>query len=314
MYARTRFSTIAALIVAVSSVGSFAADAPVLLSWKFKKGEQRHYVSEQKTSTEGEFGGQAIKNEIKQTLDMRWDIDSVASDGTAQMTQTVTRVRMSISRPGAAPIEYDSSSKEAPAAAAQLAAVFKPLVGKPIKLKMSPRGTISDVTLPEGMAEELKKTPGPAASMLNEESFKQMTGASTLEFADHPVKKGDTWKRTASTPNPATGGKQLIDVSYTFRGTEKENGRQVDKIDMTMKTSFAPGGAGAPQIEISDQQSEGKIDFDHTAGHIIQSRAKVKMVMAITVMGTKVDQTATSEAVMRLADGADDKQASESAK
>lgn len=38
------------------------------------------------------------------------------------------------------------------------------------------------------------------------------------------------------------------------------------------------------------------------------------MVMAITVMGTKVDQTATSEVMMRLADGADDKQAAESAK
>lgn len=300
MYARSLSSAVIGLVVAVSSLGALAADDPVMLSWKFKKGDQRHYVAEQKTSTETEFQGQTITGEFTRTFDMRWAVDSVGADGTAQLALTITRVRLKTTSPGAAPIEYDSSSKEAPPAmAAKVAAVFKPLVGKPINLKMSPRGVISEITLPE-------------ASILHKESFKELSGASTLEFADHPVKKGDAWKRMAATPSPDAGGKRTTDVTYTFQGTEKENGKQIDKIDMTMKTSIAPGGKWTKQI--TDQQSEGKIDFDHVAGHIIQSRAKAKTVMTSTVRGTKVDITTTSEVMMRLDDGADDQQGSESAK
>lgn len=55
MYARSLSSSVAGLVVAVSCLGALAADDPVLLSWKFKKGDQRHYVAEQKTSTEGKL-------------------------------------------------------------------------------------------------------------------------------------------------------------------------------------------------------------------------------------------------------------------
>ncbi|HEX7449328.1 MAG TPA: hypothetical protein VF306_17365 [Pirellulales bacterium] len=71
-----------------------------------------------------------------------------------------------------------------------------------------------------------------------------------------------------------------------------------------MKTAVAPGGAGSLQTEIKDQKSEGDIDFDRAAGHVAKSYAKVKLSLAITIMGTKVDQVATNETTMRLADGA----------
>jgi hypothetical protein len=296
-----------ALALAASTLVAWtaAADDAVTLAWKFKKGQQLGYVVEQSTTSEGQFAGQTIKSTVSQTMDMQWTIDSVAADGIAQMTQTISRVRLKVTQPGAPGIEYDSSSKEAPqGAAAQIGAVFKLLVGKPVKLKMSPRGTISDVTLPEGLAEEMKKSAGPTGAMLNEESFKQMTGASTIEFADHPVKKGDTWQSKATMSNPAAGGKQTTNTTYTYQGTEKEHGKQIDRIDVSLKTSIAPAGAGSPQIEIKDQKSEGDIDFDRAAGHVVKSHAKLKMSMAINLMGTKVDQTATTETTMRLADGA----------
>lgn len=306
MLSRALFSALAAFVLALFTHGHAAADEAVTLAWKFNKGEKLHYVVEQKMSTEGKIGGQTIKNDVEQTIDVDWDIDDVAADGTAQMTQIVSRVRLKVTSPGGPGLEYDSSSKEAPQpAAAPVAGVFKAMVGKRIKMKMSALGKISDVTLPEGMAEELKNAPaqGPAKAMLNEESFKQMTGASTLEFADHPVKKGDTWQRKTSMSNPAAGGKQTTEVTYTYQGREEQSKKQIDKIELKMKTAMEP--AGGLQIEVKDQKSEGEIDFDHTAGHVMKSHAKVKMAMVITVMGQKIDQDATNETTMRLADGGD---------
>lgn len=317
MLSRALLPAVAASVFAFVTHGYAAADDAVTLAWKFKKGEKLHYVVEQNTSSEGKFGGQEFKSDFKQTLDMAWSVDEVAADGTAHMTQTVTRARLKISQPGGLPgIDYDSASKEAPqGAAAPVATVFKVLVGKNIKLKMSPRGKISEVALPEGMAEELKKTQGavPGAT-LTEESFKEMTGASTLEFADHPVKKGDTWQRKTSVANPQAGGKQTTEITYTYQGTEKKDGKQIDKIDMTMKTSLAPGGAGAPQVEIKDQQSEGEVDFDRHSGHVIKTQATVKMTMALNVMGQKIDQTVTSDTAMRLADGKEAEKSSDDEK
>jgi hypothetical protein len=251
---------------------------------------------------------------MTQTIDMQWDIDSVASDGTAQMTQTISRARLKVAQPGGQGIEFDSSSKSPPQGpAAQIGTIFKVLVGKPVKLKMSPRGTISDVTLPEGMADEMKKAAGqgPGAAMLNEEFFKQVTGASSIEFADHPVKKGDTWQRKTTTSNPAAGGKQTTDTTYTYQGTKPQDGTQVGKIDVKLKTAIQPAGSDSPQVEIKDQQSEGDIDFDRTAGHVLKSHAKLKMSMSITAMGNKIEQSVTSETTMRVADGEDAKSAEE---
>lgn len=304
----------ALVVVAIANLGVCAApaDDAVTLAWKFKKGERLNYVVEQNTTTDGQFAGQAIKNTVSQTIDMQWNIDSVASDGSAQMSQTISRARLKVSQPGAPGIEFDSSSKEPPqAAAAQIGTIFKVLVGKPVKLKMSPRGTISDITLPEGMAEEMKKAAGqgPGAAMLNEEFFKQMTGSSSIEFADHPVKNGDSWQRKVTTANPLAGGKQTTDTTYTYQGAKPLDGKQVDKIDVKLKTAIEGAGADAPKMEIKDQQSEGNIDFDRAAGHVLKSHAKLKMSMTINVMGTKIDQTVTSETTMRLGGGDDAKNA-----
>lgn len=316
MHSRAIFSAVAALVFASLMHSSSAADDAVTLAWKFKKGEKLHYVIQQNSINDGKFGGQSIKSETKQTLNMEWNVDEVDDDGTAEMTQTITRARLKVTAPGLPAVDYDSASEEAPKGlAAQFAAAFKALVGKKVKLKMSPQGTISDVKIPEGLADELKKAggPGPAAAF-DEESFKQMTGNSTLQFADHPVKKGDTWQHKTTMSNAQLGAKQTTEITYTYQGTEKKDGKQIDNIEMTMKAAIAPPGAGGPQIEIKDQQSSGTIEFDHKAGRVIKSQANGKMTMAINIMGTKIDQSVTNEAVTHLTDGKEAEESSDDEK
>ena len=69
MYARSLLSAFAGLVVAASCLGAVAADAPVLLSWKFKKGDQRHYVFERKMSFEVNDDGQASEIESWETIE-----------------------------------------------------------------------------------------------------------------------------------------------------------------------------------------------------------------------------------------------------
>ncbi|HQU42879.1 MAG TPA: DUF6263 family protein [Pirellulales bacterium] len=319
MSTRALFTTATALLLATSTLAAnaAAADEAVKLSWKFEKGEKLHYVVEQNTATEAQFAGQSIKNDMKQTLDLEWTVNDVAGDGTAHLTQTIRRVRLKMSQPGAPGVEYDSSSKEAPQGfAAQMAGVYKVLVDKPIKVKMSPLGTVGDVTLPEGLADEMKRSagPGPAAAMFNEDVVKQMVGGPVFVLADHAVKKGETWKHQAAMSNPQIGGKSTIEFTFTYLGTEKRDGKDFDKIGMSMKMSITPAGAGAPTVEIKSQQSEGDIDFDRAAGRLQKIRTKSKMAMAITAGGTKLDHGITSDNSMRLTDGEDDEKASETEK
>ncbi|MFQ5733898.1 MAG: hypothetical protein ACE5KM_18320, partial [Planctomycetaceae bacterium] len=53
------------------------------LRWKLKKGQTLNYVMTQKMNMTTMAGGMALNIKMTNTMDMRWKIETVKSDGTA---------------------------------------------------------------------------------------------------------------------------------------------------------------------------------------------------------------------------------------
>ena len=75
---------------------ALGADA---LRWKFIPGETLKYTMVQQTSQGMKAQGQEFKTALNQTVDLHWDVKGV-TNGVADMTQTIDRVRTKIEGPG----------------------------------------------------------------------------------------------------------------------------------------------------------------------------------------------------------------------
>ena len=107
--------------------------------------------------------------------------------------------------------------------------------------------------------------------------------------------------------NAAAGARPLKVLPILNRPCHNRARNPTDSFCPEFRHERSRDFAGSLQTEIKDQKSEGNIDFDRTAGHVVRSHAKVKLSMSITIMSTKIDQTATNETTMRLAEDAGDK-------
>src|SRR3954463_15269487 len=73
-----------------------SASRAATLQWKFQPGATLHYTMDQRTVTSLKTGPQDVKTTMSQQIDMDWTVKKVNTDGSAELTQTVTRVHTKI--------------------------------------------------------------------------------------------------------------------------------------------------------------------------------------------------------------------------
>ena len=164
--------------------------------------------------------GQEFKTILNQTVDLHWSVKSVASDGVADMSQTIDRVRTKVEGPGNS-FEFDSQSGKAPEGpiASLLTPMLKALVGAEFTFKMNGRGELSDIKVPQKLLDSLRQA-GPAATaggMFSEEGMKNLISQSSLTLPEGPFEKGKSWTQQAKVPVPMIGT-MVMDKTYTFEG------------------------------------------------------------------------------------------------
>jgi hypothetical protein len=289
----------AALAAAFLATAAGRADA-VTLRWKFKPGESLHYQMDQKTVTQIKANGQEIKTTLSQTIDSTWTVESVGSDGTADMAQTLDRVRTKIESAFGA-LEYDSAAGKDPEGpiAAGVVPLLKALVGAKFRYKMNPQGELSDVKVPEGLVQKLKEA-GPAAanvSMFSEEGLKNLINQSSLSLPKEDLTKGKTWVRESKIP-AAPIGTMILEKTYRYEGPT-EGG---EKIGLTVKMGLEPTPGNNIDVKVGDQKGEGSFIFDNNAGRVASSTVTEKMEMIIKVMNQEVNQSTDSTSSMKLID------------
>ena len=87
------------------------------------------------------------KMKVDTTMEMDWVVDSVDEQGVAQMTHTITRLKMRLETLGAPPVEFDTASTEQPVGTARYFEAASRLVGVKLNVAMTDRGEIENVKL-----------------------------------------------------------------------------------------------------------------------------------------------------------------------
>ena len=250
-----------------------ADEAPLL--WKFAAGDEHPYRMIQNmdmimTPPSGE-----IKTGVKQQIDMTWRIEAVDEAGAAVVTQRIVRVQMDMEAPGPMEIHYDTASEKAPTGfAAMLAPMFKAMSDSPFKWTMSPRGEISNVEIPPGVGEALKKLSGGAmmGDLTTDKGFKQMMQQQVLILPNPgELQPGHKWSTAAEMENPQFGTISTK-MSYTYQGPRTVKGEEFEVFKPQLELQFGEGKGGVFDGHLraenfgrgSLQQDSGPARIEHT--------------------------------------------------
>lgn len=293
---RWLISAIAAMLVILWGSSSRAA----VLRWKFTPGEALHYEVEQKTITEAKFNNQDVKTTLTQIIDTTWEVKSVGSDGAADMTQSIDRIRTKIES-AFATFEYDSMDGKEPEGpiAAGMVPMLKALLGAKFRYKITPQGELSDVKVPDGLIDKLKQaSPGGAGGgMFSEKGLENMITESSLELPKEDLAKGATWTRSSKQPMGPIG-MLALDKTYRYEGEESNS----DKITVETKGVLEPDPANKLDVKINAQDGKGTFLFDNHAGRVASSSVNQKMDIVIKVMDKEIAQRYDTSTVMKLVD------------
>ena len=296
--------TLAATVLLMCSCLS-AIEAQEVLRWKFQKGQELHYVMEQKMDTKINVMGRDLGTTMTQIMDIDWIIKSVDEDGTAQMIQTISRIRLKLNGP-TLNVDYDTKSGERPdnPLAQNLTRTFDALAGGEFTMTMSSQGEVKDAKLPKKFEEALAKNPqGGAAIGISPDSMKQMMAKSGIVFPKEAVKKGSSWMRPMEVKLPF--GQMIVTNQFVYDGKQTKGDRSLERITLKPTLTLKPNPDSPFMINLKSQDSNGEIFFDKSAGSLIESSMKQNMVMQIMAGGQNIAQTTNTTVTMRLVEGPD---------
>ena len=247
------------------------ATADTLLRWKFKPNATYRVAVTQETDMRTSYGRTQIRVRSSMQMEMEWKVLSVDEDGAAKMSQSFTRLSVDIAAPGRE-LKFDTKSEDQPEEAAMaFADAALPLIGKPFKLTMSPRGEISDVSIPEEAAALVE---GEDALQILKEIFSADGLAKVLQDAvlvmpKDAVGPSDEWKTKTSRKLPI--GSAELETTYAFRGPEESNGRTLQKIELDSQLKIEPI-PGKPVAALKKHERAGALFFDAAAGRMARGQ------------------------------------------
>ncbi|MEO1498529.1 MAG: DUF6263 family protein [Planctomycetota bacterium] len=273
------------------------ADAGETLRWKWAPGESSRLVMQQTmnmTMNGGPMG--KINSSTDQTMLMTWTVGDSAGDATP-VSQSMDRIVMTMDGPMGQGFTYDSAAAEAPVGmAAMVAPMFDALVKADITLAVSPRGEVSEVTLPDELKDAFNRVPGGAMST---DMVTQLTQQSMLKFPEQPLEVGDTWTETTKVSSPQMGAMQ-INVTYRYDGQREVDGRPVAAITPSLTMQVADPNAQAMPVTFETRASSGEILFDNEAGRLISSRIDQTTDVVVSVQGNEMRNEIAQTTVVRL--------------
>jgi hypothetical protein len=284
-----------------TSLGSQLADGAETLRWKFKPGETLRFTMAMSSTQTMNAMGQEFKTTLSQTVDFHWDVKSV-SDETAELTQTIDRVRTRIEAPGAGVFEFDSNAEKAAEGpfAELLSPLLKALVGAEFSFKMNSRGELSEIKVSPKLLDSLRQA-GPMANaggLFSEEGLKNVISQSSLTLPAEPMEKGKTWSSQSKVPVPMIGT-MVLDKTYTYEGSDSaQPGRT--RIRLTTRVGFEPSPDSEIKMAIKSSEGRGDFEFDAEGGRILGSRVQDRIRLQLTIQDQVVDQFTETETNLTL--------------
>jgi hypothetical protein len=278
----------AAAIVQFGVASARADGAP---RWKFKPGETLHYVLERAADGKMSLAGNEFGIQMGMTFDTTWKCAGVNDDGTANVEQTIDRIQINMASPLSGEVKYDSAGSEKPSGPVWtlLGPMVDGMLGQTFTLKVSPTGAVSDITLPAKLKQAFDKQVvgqnrqagmGIGGNAFNEKGIKELIEKAVLplpETADKEV----TWSQSFTNEIPFLGN-EIAETTYSLKGDETVDGKQLVKIAAATEILFEPAESPRAELEITEQEGTATYYFDAEAGHMIKSEGKQRAVKELS--------------------------------
>jgi hypothetical protein len=259
------------------------------LRWKFKPDETLNYVLERGVEGKIVLSGAEIAFTMGMTFDTTWKTASVADDGTAAVELTVDRIQVNMSSPLFGNMVYDSKGGEEPKSPVwlQMKPVLTAMLGEAFKTKISPRGEVSDVVMPEKLAKSLadqkigenrRQGFGIGGNPFGEKGIKELIAKSVLIL---PETKDADWTQSFENALPGLG-KQTAETKFSSAGMETKDGRALAKITSVTELMFEPEENPKAELEIMSQEASATYYFDPAAGHLVSADGTQQMGMEVS--------------------------------
>lgn len=295
-------------ILALAGIGSLAllatsASAEATLRYQFRPGETTHYVMTQSMTMSSKIPNvdQPIEMQMKQTMFMDLAVQEVLPDGSARQKQTIRRIKLAMksSAPNGPNIEYDSEDgkvPEGPLAALMLKSI-QPLVGAELEQTLTPRGEVSNVTIPQKMIDALKANPGAAmmGDLATPEGLKQMTSQTAMAFPETPLKLNDNWSSSFDVKMPF--GTMTTKKTTTYLGPGEGS---LERMGLATDVSFTPLPNAPASLKIVDNEADGQVLFDNRLGRLQKTSLTQTTSMQITVGAQTIDQQVKTDVLFEL--------------
>ncbi len=292
----TRFgvsvSCLAVVVVLGAAARANAADTT--LRWKFVAGQKFVYGMIQKTAITSHAMDKKVEMTITQTMDMSWEIKSVGTDGTAEMVQTIDRIKLDMSGP-AGNLALDTADAQDPQGVPeQMSKLIRAMAGAPFTAKVSRRGEFLDVKLPPKLLKAFEEA-GPMATMFGgDDGLKKLFEQSMLVFPEEAISQGKSWKGVRKMPMPL--GSMVINMTYTLLAPEGSD----QKIGVDAKIEIEANKDAPVELKVTAQEMKGHYRFDNTAGILKSTDVVQKMTMTVNANGQQIDQDVESTVKLDL--------------
>ena len=275
------------VLLACCLLGLVPSDAAAqkLLRWRLQPGETIQVRLAQKMDTAATIQGSELRSTVDMLMAMEWHVLGVDPDGTAEMTQSIERMKMTMQSPGLDTVVFDSAAApETQGPARTIAAGIQPLLGVKFIQRMNDRGEIVDLRLSPEASAALERVPAGAEvkEMFSQEGLKSLISQAAAVLPDRPVRPGDTWQGQSVTSSPA--GDLQMDMKYTYYGTQQRQGKALEKIGVNLQLSF-PETANplGLTVRVKEQDNSGILYFDAAQGKFAETQLRQKMALETTL-------------------------------
>lgn len=320
MLSQIRTKIVAAAAVVALAVSPVGAET---LQWKFKAGESENYAMSVVNNVLIDFSGAEFDVTFGLTFDLSWTVDEVADDGTATLTQKIDRIQVMANTPFTGEFSYDSKEGEEPAGPMweQMGPIVQAMLDAEIKLKAKPNGEVTEVTLPDELAEALSSGGGRrgggggggggmgammgGAGMFNKATVEESIKQALISLPPGDISADTKWTRSFENPLGPIGVEKY-ETTYQFEGIESREGKDLHKIVSETSMTFELNEDSDLDLfmEVVEQEGSGTVLFDAAAGRAVESKYVQKIVVEADFMGNELYQE--RESVTRIVQGNSD--------
>lgn len=254
------------------------------LRWQFPVGRKLEIEMTQSMKNSQNMDGQETATAMSTTNFMTWEVNSFnKTSGEATIKSEIDRMTMNMNSPnGKFTVDSDSDEK-LEGMAKVVGEKLVAMVGKPFAQTMDLRGEVLAVQFPPEFDQ--------AAMVIGRDAMEKLIKNASPMFPRNPIPIGHSWTQETTTPMPGGLGAMQLESTYTYKGREAVESKELEVIDIDMKVSFTTPKGSQASVEITDQTTDGKMYFDAAKGHTTSMKVEQSMTMAITVGGQKINQT-----------------------